>query len=88
MTDIDDIVRRAQEAKRPSAKIEAHSYERYNGGVRMKRLHGSSTVTRFYVFFTSDRADPNKWMSIDAYGKTPGDRKTYAINEFKKSKGL
>jgi hypothetical protein len=68
-------------------KVEASSTERYNGGVRIKRLWGSSTVTRFYVHYADDRHDPSKWMKIEGYGKTPGDRKTYAINQFRKLKG-
>ena len=60
-------------------KIIANSYERYNGGARVKRAHGSSTVTRFYVYRAEDKDDPSKWMKLDGYGKTPGDRKTDAI---------
>lgn len=62
--------------------IEASSFQRYNGGVRVKRQYGSSTVTRFYVFFKDERDDPSKWVEIEGYGPTPGDRKTYAINRF------
>lgn len=60
-------------------KIKAVSYERYNGGARVKRAYGSSTVTRFYVFFEGDERDPSKWVKVEAYGATPGERKTYAI---------
>ena len=63
-------------------KIEASSYERYNGGVATKRAYGSSTVTRFFVYFAEDRNDPSKWQKIEGRGRTPGDRKTAAINEF------
>jgi len=66
-------------------KVVATSFERYNGGVRIKRLWGSSTVTRFFVHYVGD--DPAKWMKIEGYGKTPGDRKTYACNEFRKMNG-
>jgi hypothetical protein len=60
-------------------KIVASSFERYNGGARVKREHGSSTVTRFYVHFARDRDDPSKWKTVEGYGRTPGDRKTDAI---------
>ena len=59
------------------AKIIAHSFERYNGGVRVKRLHGSSTVTRFYVY--REGTDPKDWKVVEGFGPTPGDRKTDAI---------
>lgn len=53
--------RRYGRAEAPAAlggrKIVASSFERYNGGIRIKRLYGSSTVTRFYVFFAEDRGD-------------------------------
>lgn len=68
-----------------STKVVATSFERYNGGVRIKRLWGSSTVTRFIVHYVGD--DPSKWMKIEGYGKTPGDRKTYAMNEFRRAHG-
>lgn len=60
-------------------KIEAHSKERYNGGVRIKRLYGSSTVTRFWVRFADEADDPSRWLVVEGYGKTPGERKTDAI---------
>jgi len=68
-------------------KVVASSTERYNGGVRIKRLWGSSTVTLFFVFYAEDRKDPAKWMKLEGYGKTPGDRKTYAMNEFRRLNG-
>jgi hypothetical protein len=63
-------------------RVEASSFERYNGGLRVKRQWGSSTVTRFYVHFAEDRNDASKWEKIEGYGKTPGERKTFAIQEF------
>lgn len=60
-------------------KIEATSFERYNGGVRIKREYGSSTVTKFYVHFADERGDPSRWLKVEGYGKTPGERKTDAI---------
>jgi hypothetical protein len=51
------------------------------------RKYGSSTVTRFYVFYADDRNDASKWEMIEGFGKTPGDRKTYAITKFRKMRG-
>ncbi len=62
-----------------NGKIIASSFQRYNGGVRIKRLYGSSTVTRFYVFREEDRNDASKWLVVEGFGPTPGDRKTDAI---------
>jgi hypothetical protein len=61
------------------SKIVASSYERYNGGAKIKRQYGSSTVTRFYVYREEDKDDASKWLKVDGYGPTPGDRKTDAI---------
>src|SRR5580658_7470962 len=62
-------------------RIFASSFERYNGGAAVKRKYGSSTVTRFYVGYEGDGAE--KWAKIIAYGRTPGERKTAAIEQFK-----
>lgn len=59
----------------------AVSFERYNGGVRVKRRWGSSTVTRFWVYRKEDASDPKKWLTITAFGRTPGERKTDAIRQ-------
>ena len=59
-----------------TGKLFARSFERYNGGVKIKRLYGSSTVTRFYV--GAEGSDPATWVPIDGYGATPGERATYA----------
>lgn len=72
----------SEKAAHDFGKVEATSKERYNGGARIKRMYGSSTVTRFYVHYKSDRKDPSKWMTIEGYGPTPGDRKTDAIRKF------
>jgi hypothetical protein len=75
--------------KHYSGKIVASSYERYRGGAAVaRRWGGAGTVTRFYVFFKEDEHDPNKWEKIEGFGPTPGDRKTFAIEEFKRRKGL
>jgi hypothetical protein len=64
-------------------KLVAKSFERYNGGVRAKRLYGSSTITRFYVFRPEDQADPSKWAIVETGGPSPGERATAA-----KAKGI
>lgn len=61
-------------------KLFATSIERYNGGVRIKRLYGSSTVTTFLV--GEEGSDASTWKKIQGYGPTPGDRKTFAINVY------
>ena len=61
--------------------VKASSFERYNGGAAIKRQFGSSTVTKFYVYRVGDEKDPNKWLIVKGYGKTPGERKTYAIQQ-------
>lgn len=58
-------------------KIIAKSFERYNGGVKVKRLYGSSTVTRFYVYYEGSPA--SDWKIVEGFGPTPGDRRTDAI---------
>ena len=60
-------------------KLEAHSFERFNGGIAVKRAFGSSTVTRFYVYRPEDAKDASKWLIVTAKGRTPGERKTTAI---------
>jgi len=57
--------------------IELTSASRYNGGVAIKRLYGSSTITNFYV-----RVNGSLWDgTIPGRGATPGERKTYAKNK-------
>lgn len=67
------------------SKLFATSLRRYNGGVRVKRAWGSSTVTTFLVGFRDRR--PDTWMEIDAYGATPGERKIYAIDQYLRRSG-
>ena len=50
------------------------SASRWNGGIAIKHRWGSSTITEFYV-----TVDGNHWkQKVCGYGRTPGDRKTYA----------
>jgi len=57
-----------------TAQIELISANRYNGGVRIKRQWGSSTVTEFWVRVNGVPQD----YKVVGYGKTPGERKSYA----------
>lgn len=59
-------------------RIELTSASRYNGGIAIKRRHGSSTVTSFWV--TVDGVlQPEQ---VTGYGPTPGERKTNAKQTF------
>lgn len=66
-------------------RIIASSFERYNGGAAIKRKHGSSTVTRFYVYREEDAHNTAAWREIEGYGLTPGDRKTDAIRRYRET---
>ena len=55
-------------------KITLTSASRYNGGVKIKHQWGSSTVTKFYVEIDGVLQQGK----VTGYGKTPGERKTYA----------
>jgi hypothetical protein len=54
------------------------SKNRYNGGVKAKRLYGSSTITTFYVMRVEDEKNPQFWVTVEVGGKTPGERATAA----------
>ena len=58
----------------------ANSYQRYNRRrAREAAIRLQHQVTKFYVYRAEDKDDPSKWMKLDGYGRTPGDRKTDAI---------
>jgi hypothetical protein len=59
-------------------KLKTVSKNRYNGGVKAKRLYGSSTITTFYVMRIEDETKPQFWATVEVGGKTPGDRATAA----------
>lgn len=59
-------------------KLKAVSKSRYNGGVKAKRLYGSSTITTFYVMRPEDDKRPEMWVTVETGGKTPGERITAA----------
>jgi hypothetical protein len=57
-------------------KLSAISMARYFGGIATKRRWGSSTITEFLV--TDEQT--GRSVTVKAYGKTPGERKTFAMN--------
>lgn len=65
------------------AKVELTSADRHNGGAAVKRRWGSSTVTRFWVQ-VDGVLQPEK---STGYGRTPGERKTHALNAFLEKRG-
>ncbi len=75
-----------EETTPKSPKVFAQSYERYKANANERRMFpGSKTVTKFLVGF--EGSEPNTWKRIVGYGPTPGERKTYAINNFLAGKG-
>ncbi len=61
--------------------LDAISMERYRGGGRIARLYGGQgTVTRFSVFAVVHRHDYSKHLTVEGFGPTPGERKTFAMN--------
>lgn len=63
--------------------VTAISNTRHRASPSERRLHGGSTVTRFYVHFSDAPTGPgNPIREIEGYGPTPGDRKTFAIRKF------
>jgi len=65
--------------------IFAVSDRRYSGGAAVKRKYGSSTITKFLIGI--EGSDASSWKAIEGYGRTPGERKTYALNEYKRLYG-
>lgn len=59
-------------------KLVAISKERYRATAAQKRLYGGSTITRFWVYRPEDSDDPSKWVVVEGYGPSPGQRKTDA----------
>jgi hypothetical protein len=60
-------------------KLKTFSMYRGNGGVKAKRMYGSSTLTTFVVFRPEDDKDASRWVTVkDVGGKTPGERSTRA----------
>jgi hypothetical protein len=62
-----------------ATKLVAVSFERYRAGAAHKRIHGGSTITRFYVFRPEDERNPANWATVEGYGPMPGNRKTHAL---------
>lgn len=62
---------------KPAYKVVAFSMERWRATAEERRTYGGAAVTKFGV----TRLDTNETLYITAYGKTPGERKTNAMNE-------
>lgn len=65
-------------------KISAVSKDRYRASAAERRQYGGNAVTEFWV----TRADTDETIVVTGYGKTPGERKTYAMNVAIKKWGL
>lgn len=61
--------------RNPKPKLKLTSKERYRASADERRRYGGSTVT---VFWAQPSDDPSTWFTVKGYGKTPGERKTYA----------
>lgn len=65
-------------------KISAVSESRYNAGAAHKRQWGSSTITRFFVWWQGTATgDPSKAVLVEGCGATPGERMTHAKARFR-----
>jgi hypothetical protein len=73
----------SRHARNPERKVIAVSKDRYRASAEERRRYGGNTVTEFYVMYKDDERDASKWKKIFGYGKTPGERKTYAIEKFR-----
>jgi hypothetical protein len=65
-------------------KIMARSYERYNGGVAIKRKYGSATVTMYCVW---REGRPEEKKLVKGFGATSADRRADAIRRYKEGGG-
>jgi len=65
-------------------KLLTKSIERWRATASQRRLHGGATVTRFFVC----EADGERHGEFVGYGRTPGDRKSYAMAAARKAWGL
>lgn len=56
-------------------KLISISVGRYNGGVRAKRMYGSSTLTDFVVYRAEDEGNYDRYIRVEGVGgKTPSER--------------
>ncbi len=72
---------------RGKRKIIAVSKDRYRASATERRMYGGAAVTYFYVHYADESNDPAKWRVIKGYGKTPGERKTWAMKVFTENQG-
>jgi len=66
----------------------ATSKNRYRASAREERAYGGKTITEFFVGEKGDENSPHLWVTVIGYGKTPGERKTFAINAAKEKLAL
>jgi hypothetical protein len=59
-------------------KIETLTLGRYRASARERRLYGGKTVTVFYVWRVIDGIPEKDSLKVTGYGRTPGERKTFA----------
>lgn len=78
-------LRRRSRKNHTDRKVEAISEYRYRATANERRLYGGNTVTDFMVYFSDE--GPGKSTRIRGYGKTPGERKTNAIQKFRAQRG-
>ena len=70
--------------KKSERRIAAVSESRYNAGAAHKRVWGSSTITRFYVWWEGTaNGDASKAVIVEGCGATPGERMTHAKARFR-----
>lgn len=78
-------LRRGARKNPADRKVEALSEYRYRATADERRRYGGNTVTDFMVYFADE--GPGKSTRIRGYGKTPGERKTDAMNKFRSQRG-
>jgi len=68
-------------AAKPKGKVAvlAVSKDRHRASASERRMYGGAAVTDFYVYRRETKNDPSKWKVVRGYGRTPGERKTFAI---------
>ena len=64
-------------------KLFASSQFRYRASASEKRTYGGSTVTDFLVGV--EGSDASTWMKIRGFGKTPGERATFAKERYREA---
>lgn len=68
---------------RSASKLRLVSKDRYRASAAERRRHGGATITEFYA-----TTPEGKTIVVTGYGKTPGERKTYARKVAEEKLGL